>query len=231
MRLKKLVERVESSTLLEDRRDACRALKSLSKTYRLEVGAQAMDALTYVLQNDSSDTEIMHYAMDTLNYIISGSVDEMTDGSANNSGSDTSPDLGGTVHLRYSLNAKRTWHSCWNCSLNTISKLGGLRLNSLLGLLRNKLRDCQDCILAYPMGISRLMDLLADSREVIRNDALLLLVHLTRSNANIQKIVAFENAFDRLLEIIAEEGYSDGGTYSAFPFLSFCIHSYNFVQF
>ena len=27
-----------------------------------------------------------------------------------------------------------------------------------------------------------------------------------------QKIVAFENAFDRLLEIITEEGYSDGGT-------------------
>jgi len=26
-----------------------------------------------------------------------------------------------------------------------------------------------------------------------------------------QKIVAFENAFDRLLEIITEEGYSDGG--------------------
>ena len=30
-----------------------------------------------------------------------------------------------------------------------------------------------------------------------------------------QKIVAFENAFDRLLEIITEEGYSDGGTYSS----------------
>ena len=29
----------------------------------------------------------------------------------------------------------------------------------------------------------------------------------------LQKIVAFENAFDRLLEIIAEEGYSDGGKY------------------
>ena len=28
---------------------------------------------------------------------------------------------------------------------------------------------------------------------------------------HIQKIVAFENAFDRLLEVISEEGYSDGG--------------------
>lgn len=40
---------------------------------------------------------------------------------------------------------------------------------------------------------------------------LLLLELLTKSNANIQKIVAFENAFDILLRIISEEGFSDGG--------------------
>ncbi|XP_075888687.1 general vesicular transport factor p115 isoform X9 [Nelusetta ayraudi] len=61
------------------------------------------------------------------------------------------------------------------------------------------------------MGVSRLMDLLADSREVIRNDGLLLLQQLTKTNAAIQKIVAFENAFERLLDIITEEGSSDGG--------------------
>uniref|UniRef100_A0A8D2NZB3 General vesicular transport factor p115 n=1 Tax=Zosterops lateralis melanops TaxID=1220523 RepID=A0A8D2NZB3_ZOSLA len=55
------------------------------------------------------------------------------------------------------------------------------------------------------------MDLLADSREVIRNDGVLLLQQLTKSNAAIQKIVAFENAFERLLDIITEEGNSDGG--------------------
>lgn len=40
---------------------------------------------------------------------------------------------------------------------------------------------------------------------------LLLLIQLTKGNANIQKIVAFENAFDRLFEVIKEEGYADGG--------------------
>ncbi|CAH1277557.1 USO1 [Branchiostoma lanceolatum] len=40
---------------------------------------------------------------------------------------------------------------------------------------------------------------------------LLLLIQLTKGNAAIQKIVAFENAFERLLEIIVEEGHSDGG--------------------
>jgi hypothetical protein len=34
---------------------------------------------------------------------------------------------------------------------------------------------------------------------------------LTRSNGNIQKIVAFENGFERLFEILVSEGGSDGG--------------------
>lgn len=41
------------------------------------------------------------------------------------------------------------------------------------------------------------MDLLSDNREVIRNDALLLLIKLTKGHTNIQKIVAFENAYER----------------------------------
>lgn len=40
----------------------------------------------------------------------------------------------------------------------------------------------------------------------------MLLQQLTKSNAAIQKIVAFESAFERLLDIITEEGSSDGGT-------------------
>lgn len=81
----------------------------------------------------------------------------------------------------------------------------------LTALLKNQGPQVQGVILVSPMGVSRLMDLLADSREVIRNDGLLLLQQLTKSNAAIQKIVAFENAFERLLDIITEEGSSDGG--------------------
>ena len=57
-------------------------------------------------------------------------------------------------------------------------------------------------ILAAPMGVVRLMDMVSDGREAIRNEALLLLVGLTRTNADIQKIAAFEGAFDALLSII-----------------------------
>jgi hypothetical protein len=56
-------------------------------------------------------------------------------------------------------------------------------------------------IMGSPLGIVRLMDMVAE-REVIRNEALLLLIVLTRSSQDIQKIVAFEGGFERLFAII-----------------------------
>ncbi|XLT24312.1 hypothetical protein HN873_055604, partial [Arachis hypogaea] len=46
---------------------------------------------------------------------------------------------------------------------------------------------------------------------VIRNEALLLLTHLTRAAEEIQKIVVFEGVFEKIFRIIREEGNSDGG--------------------
>ncbi|XP_050250074.1 golgin candidate 6-like [Quercus robur] len=46
---------------------------------------------------------------------------------------------------------------------------------------------------------------------VIRNEALLLLTYLTREAEEIQKIVVFEGAFEKIFSIIKEEGGSEGG--------------------
>lgn len=43
-------------------------------------------------------------------------------------------------------------------------------LNLLTNLVANRPKDIQEIILVSPMGISKLMDLLSDSREVIRNN-------------------------------------------------------------
>ena len=51
------------------------------------------------------------------------------------------------------------------------------------------------------MGVVRLMDMM-NERDAIRNEALLLLIGLARANQDIQKIAAFEGAFERLLSII-----------------------------
>ncbi|XP_029622165.1 general vesicular transport factor p115 isoform X4 [Salmo trutta] len=224
----KLCDRVASSTLLEDRRDAVRALKSLSKKYRLEVGTQAMDHLVHILQTDRSDSEILGYALDTLYNIICNDEEEEQDESedmaaapplsgkhknvpvSDENAQKQEEDLGvlftdkfladsENVTLLLTLLEEFDFHVRWP----------GVKL--LTALLKNQCNQVQGVILVSPMGVSRLMDLLADSREVIRNDGLLLLQQLTKGNAAIQKIVAFENAFERLLDIITEEGSSDGG--------------------
>ena len=80
-------------------------------------------------------------------------------------------------------------------------------------LILNLVQNMQEMILQIPRGCSRLIDLLNESREIIRNDAILLLTNLTKTtNANIQKIIAFESGFDRIMEIIDSEGAAlDGG--------------------
>lgn len=97
-----------------------------------------------------------------------------------------------------------------SCLLNGLSnddfyvRFTTLQLLSTLQSHRSAL--LQERVLSSGLGVSRLMDLLDDKREIIRNEVLLLLIALTEQNAEIQKIVAFENAFDRLVQVITEEG-------------------------
>ncbi|KAF7710025.1 hypothetical protein HF521_008897 [Silurus meridionalis] len=164
--IQKLCDRVASSTLLEDRRDAVRALKSLSKKYRMEVGTQAMEHLIRILQSDRSDSEILGYALDTLYNIICNEEEEEQDGITDRAGHRQ----GGA---QTGQGTDRAGHRQGGAQAGAGSQAG--------------------------------------AGEVIRNDGLLLLQQLTKGNAAIQKIVAFENAFERLLDIITEEGTSDGG--------------------
>uniref|UniRef100_A0A2R5LEV0 Putative er-golgi vesicle-tethering protein n=1 Tax=Ornithodoros turicata TaxID=34597 RepID=A0A2R5LEV0_9ACAR len=205
--VERLVDRVETSTLLEDRRDACRALKALAKKFRVEVGAQGMGALLHVLETDRSDSEISGYALDALSYVISGSDDDEEDDACDEK---QSKDLGEQFTEIY-IKKPENVTLLLDLMEEFDFKVRWPAVKLLTGLLIHRPKEVQECVLLSPMGISRLMDLLSDSREVIRNDALLLLSHLTKANANIQKIVAFENAFDRLLDIIVDEGCSDGG--------------------
>ncbi|XP_078532180.1 general vesicular transport factor p115 isoform X5 [Lissotriton helveticus] len=164
-----------------------------------------MDHLINVLQTDRSDSEIIGYALDTLYNVISNDMEEQEE-NTQVQGDELSSQFAeifikqqDNITLLLSLLEEFDFHVRWP----------GVKL--LTSLLKQQGSPVQQIILVSPMGVSRLMDLLADSREVIRNDGLLLLQQLTRSNAAIQKIVAFENAFERLLDIVTDEGNSDGG--------------------
>ncbi|KAA8565890.1 hypothetical protein EYC84_009703 [Monilinia fructicola] len=69
----------------------------------------------------------------------------------------------------------------------------------------------EECIFTAPLGISRLVAVLDDRREAIRNEGLSLLTYLTPSSSELQKLVAFENAFERIFSIIKLEGSLQDG--------------------
>lgn len=102
----------------------------------------------------------------------------------------------------------------------------------LLGiLLANRSTVVQGHVLTAPGGVGRLVETLDDSREIIRNgellsrrrraslsrvdpspaESLLLIIALTTANADIQKLLAFEGAFDKLFAIVRAEGGISGG--------------------
>ena len=57
-----------------------------------------------------------------------------------------------------------------------------------------------------PTGVSQLVDGLSSSNEVLRNASLLLLIAVSESNPILQKIIAFENGFEILLNVAGSEG-------------------------
>lgn len=203
--VERLVDRVTSSTMLEDRRDACRALKALSKKFRIEVGAQAMLCLLQVLEMDRADCEIIGYALETLcNVTSQDQFDEEIDNPA------VSVNIG-EQFTEMLIKTPENVALVLNFLEEYDFKVRWPAIKLITTLIANKPKDIQEIVLVSPMGVSKLMDLLSDSREIVRNDALLLLIQLTKGNANIQKIVAYENAFDRLFDVIRDEGCSDGG--------------------
>lgn len=158
-----------------------------------------------ILEQDRADCEIIGYALDTLGNITSQEqFEEELDNptvSVNVGEQFTEMFIKETQNVGLVLSYLEEYDF----------KVRWPAIKLLTILLAYRPKELQEIILVSPMAVSKLMDLLSDTREVIRNDALLLLIQLTKGNANIQKIVAFENAFDRLFDVIKEEGCSDGG--------------------
>ncbi|KAI0225989.1 Vesicle-mediated ER to Golgi transport protein [Massospora cicadina] len=69
----------------------------------------------------------------------------------------------------------------------------------------------QAALLASPVPFSRVVELLDDEREIIRNDGLLLVTAITQTNPELQKIVAFQNVFEKLLDRVRGESGLEGG--------------------
>jgi hypothetical protein len=163
-----------------------------------------MHILIEILQKEVNDPEICGYALDTLYNIMT--IDIANDDEQKNLPADITTQFT-EVYIKNKENIALLIHLLDEFDFH----IRWPTVKLLNVLIKNCTKQMQECILVSPMAISKLMDLLQDSREIIRNDTLIVLQNLTKSHSNIQKIVAFENGFERLLEIIDNEGANDGG--------------------
>ncbi|GAV78700.1 Uso1_p115_head domain-containing protein/Uso1_p115_C domain-containing protein [Cephalotus follicularis] len=202
--VERLLDRISNGTLAEDRRIAIAELQSVvaeSRAAQLAFGAMGFPILMGVLREERDDVEMIRGALETLVSALTpldhakGPKNEIQPALMN---TDLLSREADSISLLLSLLAEEDFYVRY------------YTLQILTALLTNSQIRLQEAILTIPRGITRLMDMLMD-REVIRNEALLLLTYLTREAEEIQKIVVFEGAFEKIFSIIKEEGGSEGG--------------------
>ncbi|KAN0015282.1 hypothetical protein ACTFIU_008007 [Dictyostelium citrinum] len=186
----------DASSTIEVKREAVTQLSSINRSCHQAVGAR-MSVLTNLLEQNKDDIELVREIIQILTLIMT-----------------TLPKDDNIIEIHNTelfISVKNNFVVI--CDL--------LKMNDyyvryyiarfLVILIKNRFDAVQEAILSCPMSMPNIMSLLLDKREVIRNEALLIILELTKSNQEIQKIVAFESAFEILLDIIKREGLSEGG--------------------
>ncbi|KAK8485578.1 hypothetical protein V6N11_057162 [Hibiscus sabdariffa] len=202
--VERLLDRISNGVLAEDRRTAIAELQSIvaeSRAGQLAFGAMGFPVLMGVLKEERDDVEMVRGALETLVSALTpighvkGPTNEVQPALMN---TDLLSRESESISLLLSLLSEEDFYVRY------------YTLQILTALLTNSPNRLQEAILSIPRGITRLMDMLMD-REVIRNEALLLLTYLTHEAEEIQKIVVFEGAFEKIFSIMKEEGGSEGG--------------------
>eukprot|EP00039_Didymoeca_costata_P007532 m.100861 g.100861 ORF g.100861 m.100861 type:complete len:906 (+) comp13727_c0_seq3:129-2846(+) len=200
--------RLQTANMAEDKSNSVRVLRKMAQSYKVEVGTKAVDPVMLLLKEDSSDFDMTVAAVEMLTIVL-----------APTSKPATPEDVGVMLTEMFVKNTGNVEILLKVLEENSFDvRLATVKLLSVM--LTNCREKLQSCFLKMPQSISRIMDLLAPgSNEVIRNEALLLLILLTsvqddartQEFTQIQGIIAFENAFEKLFDIIQEEGQIEGG--------------------
>ncbi|EWC46137.1 hypothetical protein DRE_04711 [Drechslerella stenobrocha 248] len=200
-----LCDRLLHATLLEDRRAAVLGLRSFARDYKESVASGGLRGLIGTLAKDSDDVDTVKVVLETLLLLF------VTE----DNGSESRDDI--ALWLADEFTQKQdniTLLIDFLDQTDFYERLYSLKL--LIAILKNRPERTRECIYTAPLGISRLVGTLDDRREIIRNvfiyaEGVQLLIALTEDHAEVQKLVAFENAFDRIFSIISAEGGLTGG--------------------
>ncbi|KAJ3498523.1 hypothetical protein NLG97_g1052 [Lecanicillium saksenae] len=193
--------RLGSATLLEDRRAAILGLRSFAKDFPATVSSSALRGLIGSLAKDGEDVDTVKVVLETLLMLFTPNGD--------------SPEASDEVLLWLAdeFTQRQENVTLLLDFLETNDFYSRLYSLQLLGaILSARTERTEECIFTAPLGIPRLVATLDDRRDAIRNEGINLLTSLTPASIDIQKLVAFENAFERIFVIIESDGsLSEGG--------------------
>ncbi|KAK2603929.1 Vesicle-mediated ER to Golgi transport protein [Conoideocrella luteorostrata] len=193
--------RLNSATLLEDRRAAILGLRSFAKDFPASVASGALRCLIGSLAKDGEDVDTVKVILETLLLLFGPNVN--------------SPEASEEVVLWLADEFTQRQENITLLldfveSNDLYSRLYSLQL--LSAILSARTERTEECIFTAPLGISRLVAVLDDKREAVRDECVGLLISLTPTSRELQKLVAFESAFERIFIIVGADGsLGDGG--------------------
>ncbi|CZT20773.1 uncharacterized protein RCC_06631 [Ramularia collo-cygni] len=212
--------RLQSATLLEDRRAAILGLRSFAKQYPASVASGSLRELISTLKRDglgdassagSQDGETRRSQeggdIDTIRLILETLLMLFNpDSSSPEAGDEIALFLADEFSMRQdNIVMLLNLLDPTSPYADYYSRLYSVQLLSAVCVARPE--RLQECILSAPLGTSRLVGVLDDGRDAVRNAGLLLLVDLTSgANEDLRKIVAFEDVFGKIFALIQLEG-------------------------
>ncbi|KAJ4307092.1 Vesicle-mediated ER to Golgi transport protein [Collariella sp. IMI 366227] len=189
--------RLSTATLLEDRRAAILGLRSFAKQYPASVASGALRSLIGSLSRDGEDVDTVKVALETLLMLFSPDPDspEASEEIALWVADEFTQRHENIALLLGFLGKERT---------DFYSRLYSLQL--LSAILSARTERTEECVVNTNDGIPRLVAVLEDPREAIRDEAIGLLTDLTPTSNVIQNLVTLEKGFAPIFEIISNEG-------------------------
>jgi hypothetical protein len=191
--VEKLVLRLECSTSIEDRRDALKALRSMSKSCRLSVATLGLNYYIEILATETDVKELVGLTLEIVSECLS-SDDETVE----------HDELGSQLTAML-LNKPEFLNAMFRILEIPDFLVRRNAVHLMTTLVRHCHKEVQDAVIAQPMAVSKIVDLLHENREVIRNNVVLLLTELARGDTALQKLLAYENTFQLLFDIIDQE--------------------------
>lgn len=202
--IKALAQKLEDpASTRDDRRAALLSLKSLVRNHADLLSVHALVPLVRWIQKGENDEEMLRTAVECCLALCQ--VPEDPQGRARA--------LGNMTRLLAEKDSLLALLSLLSPHHGFYTRFGALQW--LVCIVEHRRAEVQEYVLTAPGGCSAVLQCLeaapTSSTEIIRNEALLLLPQLVKDSVDIQKIIAFEGVFERLLDIVAQEGRIEGG--------------------